>query len=217
MRYRHYGRAGGLTLIAVAAVAVLAACGSSGSGGTPSGTSSSSGSSTSRTNALAAYVSCLSKNGVTITLPTGRASDRVRPSGRPSGAPRPSFSPGANGRNFGGGGFVGGFGGGFNFADPSTPPSGVNATTWQNALNACKSALPSFGPSGGGGFGGGQNNTAFQAYRNCLSSHGVTFTSSTGPTGVNTADPKVAAALKTCAPLRPTGGPGAAPAPSPTS
>jgi hypothetical protein len=76
---------------------------------------------------------------------------------------------------------------------------------------------PSFGAGGGNG---GANNSALVAYRNCLTEHGVTFPSG-GPraagggggfAGLNTADPKVAAALTACEPLRPTGG-----APRPTT
>jgi hypothetical protein len=105
-----------------------------------------------------------------------------RPSGAPSG--RPS-------RGAGGGGF--GFG--------NQPPAGVDAATWQQAQQACASLRPSGGPGNG-------NNAASAAYRNCLSDHGVTM--SAGPGGLDSNDPKVAAAMKACEPLRPT----AAPAPS---
>jgi hypothetical protein len=104
-----------------------------------------------------------------------------RPSGRPSGV-RPS-----GGRGFGGGGFLG-----------TEAPPGVDQRTWDAAMQACASVRPSFGRGGG--------NSAFQAYRNCLREHGITF--SAGPGGLNTADPKVAAAMATCAPLRPSGRPG---------
>jgi hypothetical protein len=69
-------------------------------------------------------------------------------------------------------------------------------------MQACASLRPTGGPGG--------NNSAFAAYRNCLSEHGVTLNG--GP--VNTADPKYAAALKACAPLRPTGRPQPSPSPS---
>jgi hypothetical protein len=105
---------------------------------------------------------------------------------RPSGAPSDRPSRGA-----GGGGF--GFG--------NQPPAGVDAATWQQAQQACASLRPSGGPRNG-------NNGASTAYRNCLSDHGVTM--SAGPGGLDSNDPKVAAAMKACEPLRPT----AAPAPS---
>lgn len=104
-----------------------------------------------------------------------------RPSGRPSGV-RPS-----GGRGFGGG-----------FFGTEAPP-GVDQSTWDAAMQACAGVRPSFGRGGG-------NNSAFQAYRNCLREHGITF--SAGPGGLDTADPKVAAAMATCAPLRPSGRPG---------
>jgi len=124
--------------------------------------------------AFQAYADCLRQHGVTITVPSGRA----RPSDRPSGV-RPS------GRGFGGGGGFGGFG-------PSAPP-GVDQGTWDAAQQACASLRPSFGRGAGG--------SAFQAYRSCLRDHGVR--PSNGP-DLNSADPAVAAAMATCAPLRPT-------------
>jgi hypothetical protein len=133
-----------------------------------------------------AYADCLRQHGVTIAVPSGR------PSGRPSGV-RPS---GDRSRVPGGGGFPG-FGG--------EPPSGVDQATWEAAQQACASVRPSFG-------GGGGNNGAFTAYRNCLSDHGVTM--SAGPGQLNSADPKVAAALAACAPLRPSGRPSPTPSAS---
>jgi hypothetical protein len=76
----------------------------------------------------------------------------------------------------------------------------VDDATWQKAQQACASLLPSGGPQGGG-----QNNSAITAYRNCLSQHGVT--ASTGAGQLNTADPAVAAAVKACAALEPSGQP----------
>jgi hypothetical protein len=107
----------------------------------------------------------------------------------PSARPRPSgVRP--SGRGPGGGGFFG-----------SEAPPGVDQGTWDSAQQACASVRPSFGSRGGG------NNSAFQAYRNCLREHGLT--ASNGPGDFDTADPKVAAAMATCAPLRPTGRPSA--------
>lgn len=169
---------------------------------------------------LQAYVSCLNQHGVKINLPSGRPSGfpsgfnrsgrptarpTVRPSGARSGFPRP-----------GGGGFRGGAGGGFFggiFGNGGQPPAGVSQATWQAARQACASVAPSFGAGGRGGF-GGRDNGANAAYLNCLRDHGAI--PSSGPARqFNTADPAVASALKTCAPLRPTGGPN--PAPSSTS
>lgn len=197
-------RAAAVLLTGVAAATALAACGGSANNAANAANSSTNGT---RPNASAiqAYVACLGQHGVPLNLPTGRPSFTRAP--RPSEAPQPSRSGGFGRGGFGGGGFGGGFGG--IFGNPNDPPAGVDAATWAAALTACKSLQPSFG---GRGTGGGFNNSAFTAYRNCLRSHGVTF--SAGPQGLSTSDPKVAAALKTCAPLRPTGRPTAAPSPT---
>ncbi len=80
--------------------------------------------------------------------------------------------------------------------------------TWDTAQQACAGLRPSFGPADRG-------NGAFQAYRNCLQEHGVTFPPGPGgpggPGGLNTADPKVVAAMTACAPLRPSGRPSGPP------
>jgi hypothetical protein len=172
----------GATAVGLAMVGLAAGCGG-GSGGPAAAPASGAA------GGYQAYVDCLRQHGVNIAVPSGRASG-VRPSGRPSGV-RPS---GDRSRGPGGGGFPG-FGG--------QPPSGVDQATWDAAQQACTSERPSFG-------GGGGNNGAFTAYRNCLSDHGVTM--SAAPGQLNSADPKVAAALSACAPLRPSGRP--VPAPS---
>ncbi|GAA1795288.1 hypothetical protein GCM10009835_11670 [Planosporangium flavigriseum] len=128
---------------------------------------------------MQAYTTCLSQHGVTLPSrgprPSGRPTDW--PSGRPTARP----SDGAGGR----------------FGFGNQPPPGVDATTWQNAQQACASLRP-----GGGPRNGGNRNGAFTAYRNCLADHGVTM--SGGPNGLDTGDPKVAAAMKVCEPLRPS-------------
>ena len=140
-----------------------------------------------------AFNDCLRKNGV--TLPSGR------PSGRPSG---------------GAGGF-----------QRSMSPE------QQKAFEACRSLMPN-----GGAF--GRDPSAMQAYQACLRDHGVKLPAGRGQTpagtpapgatpapngaqgpdgggpgrglrGLKTSDPKVAAALKTCRPLLPTGAPTPAP------
>jgi hypothetical protein len=185
-------RAAGVT-VALAAVAMgLAACGDKddGAGGTTPGGADGGG--------VQAYVSCLSEHGVTLNLPQG-GNGGGRPTDRPT--PNPSRSPGGdNGPSGGlpGGGFPGG-GGGL-FGDQA--PAGVDQSTWDAARKACESVQPTAGP---GGPGGGFDNSALTAYRNCLSDHGVTM--SQGPNNLSTADPKVAAAVKACEALRPTGQP----------
>jgi len=208
---RQLSRIGGVALTAVAAVTMLAACGGGSSKAAAASTASPSASGANAS--IQAYISCLGKNGVTIALPSRSPGTGARPSGRPTGV-RPSRSPGAGfGGGFtGGGGFGGGgsgFGGGGIFNDPSNPPTGVSATAWTSALAACKSLAPTFNRGAGGAAGGG---AAYQAYLTCLKSHGVT--ASAAPGNKSTADPKVAAAMKTCAPLRPTGRPTNAPSPT---
>jgi hypothetical protein len=175
----------GTLLLGAAAVAGLAACGSS---GTPAAATPTDG-----TNGFAAYTQCLARNGVVLPSFTPNPSRSARPSGRPSA--RPSGDTG----NRGGAG--GGFGGAFAFGDQAPP--GVDQATWTKAVQACASVRPSPSPGTRG------NNSALVAYRNCLTEHGVTLATG-GPGGggfggLNTADPKVAAALSACAPLRPTG------------
>jgi hypothetical protein len=110
----------------------------------------------------------------------------------------------------GGGGYGGGYGGGFGGAS-------ANPTT-RAAMQACAQYRPKNGFGGRGGF----NSTAMQAFRNCLSQHGVTLptrrpgslpTSGATPGqhrgvygGLNTADPTVAKALSVCKVLLPTSG-----------
>jgi hypothetical protein len=181
---------GGLALLAATTATILSACGGGAAKPAASATNTAGASS------IQAYVSCLNKNGVTIAVP----------SGSPGGEARPSRSPGTGGGGFGGGGTGGGFGGGGIFNDASNPPAGISASAWTAALAACKSLQPTGASGGGGGTGG---SAAFTAYANCLKSHGVT--TSGGANSLNTADPKTAAAMKTCAPLRPTGAPSGAP------
>jgi len=113
-------------------------------------------------------------------------------------------------------------------ARPTGRPSGFGAgnATFQKARQACASLRPN------GGFGGGRFAAAFQAFRSCMASHGVTIptTRPTAPpasppasgapragrflNGLNPSDPKVAAALKACqsklpAFPRPSGSPSA--------
>jgi hypothetical protein len=188
--------------VATAAVLLVAACGG---GSSSASTTGAPGTGTAGgNNAFTAYVDCLNKNGVPITLPSG--GPRTRPSGgarpygnrpsggfggpdssgtRPSGAPRPRPS-GSAGARFPGGGF--GNGGGF-FGKPAN----VDDATWQKAQQACSSVRPSAGPGGRQGAGGTRN----AAFENCMKDHGVTSLQN-----LSTTDPTVKKALAVCQVLR---------------
>jgi hypothetical protein len=153
-----------------------------GGGGKPAGAAPN-GAASNGQSGFQAYTTCLRQHGVNLPSRSPRPSGAARPSGAPSMRPtaRPSGGPG---RGFG-----------------DQPPAGVDPKTWQDAQQACAPLRPSGGPS--------RDNGAFTAFRNCMADHGVTF--SGRPDQLSTADPKVAAALKICEPLRPTGRPSANP------
>lgn len=168
--------------MASAAVLLAAACGgstTSSSSGTGGGGNGGGGNAA----AFTAYIDCMAKNGVTITMPSFQPRASRSPGEFPSGQPRPSGSAGAR---RGGGGFPGG-GGMFQ------KPAGVDDATWTKAQAACASVRPSGRGNGGGG------NGANAAYRNCLQQHGVTL----GDGNLKTSDPTVKKAMETCKVLRP--------------
>ncbi|MFF5076822.1 hypothetical protein ACFY36_07205 [Actinoplanes sp. NPDC000266] len=194
--------------VASAAVALTAACG----GGDSGDSASANGQNAQGGNtAFTAYTECMSKNGVTITMPSGGprngasgfpregASGMPRPDGsgfpRPEGSafPRPSGSAGA-----------GGFRGGFN-----QKPEGVDDATWQKAQEACASVRPTGRAGGGQGNGNGQGNGGNgqnAAYQNCLKDNGVTDTSNLDATNAT-----VKKAMETCKVLAPAATPTASP------
>jgi hypothetical protein len=189
-------------VVGFAAATVLAACG---------GDDGSDGASPQATD----YASCLRANGV--TFPSGRGFPSGRPSGFPSGRPTGTPNGGANnggndgvppsGRPSGrpGGGGFGGPGGGLG---GTQAPEGIDQATWEKAQKACEGLRASAFPGGGNR----TDNGALTAYRNCLTEHGVTVTGNIN--NLDASDPKVAEALKACAPLRPSGGAVASPTPS---
>ncbi len=164
--------------------------------------------------ALLCAAACGSSSGdKTSATPSGAASSRGAagftayadclrqhgvkvPSARPSGRPGGGAIGGGGGAIGGGGGFRGGN------IDPK-------------ALQACRSLMPQFGNRG-------QGMQELQAFRSCLSDHGVKMpTPSPDPSRTagarrvpgggfgrfDTSDPKVAKAVKTCRPLLPSRGP----------
>lgn len=188
---RYAWRVAGSVLAMASVATFVAACGGGDDGTDNAGSNSQGG--------FAAYQSCLAQHGITLpsqgqgrSFPSGSRSPGGMPEG--GGAP-PSGAPQGDQSGRGGGGFG-------NFV-----PEGVDQETWQKAQEACASVRPTGGPGGFGGGGGGGNDSAFAAYRNCLTEHGVSASAGAGQR-LNTADAKVAAAEKACAALRPTGRPG---------
>lgn len=179
-------------LIAASAAALLGVAGCGASGGAAAQSSPSGGA-----GGLTAYVNCLRGQGVPVPEGVGF--------GRPSGSPRPDRSgrptafPSGRPTSFPSGRPSGRPGGGFG----ELRPTGVDDATWEKAQAACRADLPTRRPGAGASPGGRGGNPA---YRNCLSDHGVPL----GP-GLNTVDPKVAAAMKTCSVLNATGTPQPAP------
>ena len=174
--------------VASAAVLLAAACGGNSTDSSGGGNGNGNGNGGGGNNqAFAAYTECLSKNGVTITMPSrGPRNGASRGTGNfPSGMPRPSGSGFPGGGN---GGFPGG-GGMFQ------KPDNVDDATWQKAQEACASVRPSFGGGGRNGGGNGQN----AAFQNCLKQHGVTATDGK----LDTNDATVKKALDTCKVLQP--------------
>lgn len=195
---------------AAAAVLITAGCGSGGDGGSDSGGPADG----SGQNAFSAYVECMKKNGVALTVPTGRPGGMPsgRPSARPSGSafprpsgsafPRPSGSAWARPSGAPDGGRQGGMFG---------KPDGVDDAVWNKAVQACQSVRPTFGPGGrdgrdgedNGGTGnndgnGGNGNGSLTAYQNCLKDHGVA-----SPAQPAASDPKLASAVTACEVLSP--------------
>jgi hypothetical protein len=174
-------------MLALTAATLLGSAGCGGSGGAAAQPSASASA------GFSAYADCLRGQG--IAVPEGFGSDRPSggprpgrsgyPSGRPTAFPsgRPSVRPsGQPGGRFG-----------------ELRPTGVDDATWQKAQEACRGSLPTR-RTGASGAPGGRGGNA--AYRNCLADHGVQLAP-----GLNTADPLVAAAMKTCAVLNATGTP----------
>ena len=177
----------------------LAACGSSGTTTSSPTTAASAATGGAGGSDLAAYRTCLSQHGV--TLPTGGGfgpGGGARPTGMPTDMPTGGSPAGS---------MPGGMPGG-------VVPSGVDATAYQRAQQACASLRPTGGFRGGGAT---FDSSALQAFTSCMKDHGVTATN--GPQDLNRSDPKVAAAWKTCSVLLPaaTGQPNPAPTTTPTS
>ncbi|HEX6468922.1 MAG TPA: hypothetical protein VF069_07470 [Streptosporangiaceae bacterium] len=138
----------------------------------------------------AAFRQCLQQHGVTLpSRPRPGATDR--PTGRATGGP--------TGRPTG---------------RPRGPLGGLPSLSagQRQAFQACASLAP-----GGfaGGFGGGVDQSALKAFQSCMSQHGVKMANAFRPGASRTADPKFAAAFRTCRALLPRRSPRpATPAPA---
>ncbi|MEU8818394.1 hypothetical protein [Actinoplanes sp. NPDC048796] len=181
-------------VVASAAVALTAACGGGDSGDASANGQNARGGNT----AFTAYIECMSKNGVTIAMPSGGPREGASGFPRPdvSGFPRPSGSAGAGG--FRGGGF-------------NQKPDGVDDATWQKAQEACASVRPTGRPGGGQGNNGQGNNDQGSngrnaAYQNCLKDNGVA-----DPATLDPSNATVKKAMETCKVLAPAATPSATP------
>jgi hypothetical protein len=132
----------------------------------------------------------LSDHGVTLPAGFGQGGGNGGP---PANGSRPDFGSGNGSGTPPRGSFPG-----------STDPK------FQQAFSACRSQLPN---GGRGGFGGGANSQAFQAYTSCLRDHGVNVPTTTAGGSATPGsrpnfqdDPKFASANQTCRALLPTNG-----------
>jgi hypothetical protein len=178
-----------MALVAASLTTTLAACGGGASSAKAASTTPTTAAPATATASRSAFRQCMASHG--ITLPS-------RPANTPSS--RPPDTANDNGGT-GGGGFGGGFGARF-----SQPPPGVDPTAYQNALNACRSSLPT------GGANSAQFRTAFVPYINCLRSHGVMTgdpsQAQQALAGVNRSSPTFQTANQACRALLPQRGAG---------
>lgn len=97
---------------------------------------------------------------------------------------------------------------------PGAIPSGVDASTWTAAQQACASLLPAGGPQGpsdarpSGASASAMSSTGtadLTVFWACMSDHDVPAPSSSLPADLDRANTSVAAALKVCGILLPEG------------
>ena len=168
---------------------------------------------------MQAYVDCLKKNGVDPPANGrffGPGGGQGAGSEAPTGQAPPSFQVGEAPQTQGGQAQTQAGNGG-------EPPS-FDREKLQAAQQVCASLLPEGATFGngfpGGSAGGGIDNSAFNAYRSCMSDHGVTIpdrqngqngqstNSSSAPVSIDRNSDAFKAANDVCAPLLPNGGQG---------
>ena len=213
-----------LVPLALLSLFALAGCGGGSSaaaaGGDGSSASTTAAGSTSGVPAeMQAYVDCLKKNGVDLPANGrffGPGGGQGAAGDAPTGQAPPSFQSGEARQTQGGQVQTQAGNGG-------APPS-FDREKFQVAQQACASLLPKGATFGNGfpgrGAGGGIDNSAFNAYRSCMSDHGVTLparqngqngqstSTSTAPVSIDRNSDAFKAANGVCAPLLPNGGQG---------
>jgi hypothetical protein len=162
---------------------------------------------------MQAYVACLKQHGV--DLPTnGRFFGNRNGQGGQGEASSPpsSFQLGAptqtQGQTQTG-----------NSSTPASPPASIDRAKLQAVRDACADLLPEGATFGGGfaGRAGGADASAFNAYRSCMSDHGVTIgggqngqngQNGGAPVSIDRNNDTFKSANAVCAPLLPNGGQG---------
>jgi hypothetical protein len=101
-------------------------------------------------------------------------------------------------------------------SNDAPPSASIDRTKLDAAREACSDLLPEgavFGGPGAGSRGGGVDASAFEAYRSCMSDHGVTIPErqpdqQQAPVSIDRGSDSFKAANDVCAPLLPNGGQG---------
>ena len=166
---------------------------------------------------MQAYVACLKQHGVDLPANGRVFGNRNGQGGQGEGSPPGSFQlggpPQTQVQTQTG-----------NSGTPASPPPSIDRAKLQAARDACADLLPEGATFGGGfaGRAGGADATAFNAYRSCMSDHGVTIgggqnasggengSGQTGgaPVSIDRNSDAFKAANAVCAPLLPQGGQG---------
>ncbi len=189
--------------VPLAALALVALAGCGGGGGSPAAAASPDDTNTTSASADGAsadmqdFLDCMKEQGV--ELPDGAGFQQGAGGGE---APPGTFQlgQGQQGRN-------------------GSPPPSFDTSKLQAAQEACGDLLPegaNFGGPGGfgGANGGGVDTSAFDAYRSCMSDHGVTIPERQDnqpdqpPASIDRDSDSFKAANDVCASLLPTGGQG---------
>jgi hypothetical protein len=205
--------------LAALSLIVLAGCGGGGSNAaaSPAGTATDSASSGVPAE-MEPYAACLKQHGVDLPaggrFQGGGAGGQAGAGGQggQGGAPPGSFQLGQSQTSTASS----------TGSSEASPPPSIDRSKFEAARQACADLLPEgaaafggpgFGP-GGGATGGGANASAFNAYRSCMSDHGVTIPEGQGnqpaqpPASIDRNTDSFKAANDVCSSLLPNGGQG---------